>query len=157
MNIALAHPTKVPTRTLWVCLLVVALCTAAFPFIHSYGTALFLAVGLNGWFLVAKATSQVFADQHRWVVLLVAAALNVVLYSIVALPGYFAVRRRAPIVASFFYWYGLRSTWRAYWYFSLPLTDRRHGMLSNYSFQRTPVHRLRSYKRCSAGAAKFKR
>lgn len=31
------------------------------------------------------------------------------------------------------------------------------SMLSNYSFQRTPVHRLRSYKRCGAGAAKFRR
>jgi hypothetical protein len=29
--------------------------------------------------------------------------------------------------------------------------------LPNYSFQRTPVHRLRSYKRCGAGAAKFRR
>ena len=30
-------------------------------------------------------------------------------------------------------------------------------MGSNHSFQRTPVHRLRSYRRCGAGAAKFRR
>ena len=31
------------------------------------------------------------------------------------------------------------------------------AMSANYSFQRTPVHRLRSYKRCGVGAAKFRR
>lgn len=60
------------------------------------GTYLFQAVVLNAWGLVASATSGTFADQNHWLLWPVAALLNVFVFSLVAVPGYFMLRQRAP-------------------------------------------------------------
>ena len=96
----LVSPSKLPTRMLLVCLLVVALTSFVFPHIHTYGTLLYQVVVLGGWMLVAAVTSQVFADQNHWAVWPVVTALNVALFSLPALPVYFIFRRRAPSLAS---------------------------------------------------------
>jgi hypothetical protein len=89
-----------PTRTLFVCLVLVALSTVVFPYITGYGMQLFQAVVLWAWVLVAAATSGTFADQHHFIVWPLAGVLNVVAFSVVALPLYFVLRRRIPIATS---------------------------------------------------------
>jgi hypothetical protein len=89
-----------PTRTLFVCLVLVALSTVAFPYITGYGMQLFQAVALSAWALVAIATSETFADQHHFIVWPLAGVLNIVMFSVVALPLYFVLRRRIPIATS---------------------------------------------------------
>lgn len=93
-------PSLAPTRTLVVCLVLVALSTLAFPYVSGYGMQLFQVVALGAWALVAAVTSGMFADQHHLVVWPLAAVLNTVLFSLVALPLYFLLRRRAPMLVS---------------------------------------------------------
>jgi hypothetical protein len=83
------------TRTLWFSLIVVAVSTAAMPFIKGLGTVLSLVVKLNAWTLFASATSSMYADQHHQFLWPIAAILNVALFSLVAVPSYFVFRRRA--------------------------------------------------------------
>jgi hypothetical protein len=66
------------------------------PLVSGYGTVLGQVVALGGWGLLASVSSGTFADQHHPFVWLVAAALNIALFSIVAVPTYFMLRRRAP-------------------------------------------------------------
>ena len=89
-----------PTRTLLTCLILVALSTVAFPYVTGYGMQLFQAVVLGAWALVAVATSGTFADQHHFIMWPLAGVLNVVVFSLVALPFYFVFRRRIPIATS---------------------------------------------------------
>ena len=90
------------TRTLIGCLVVVALSAAAFPYVTGYGMQLFQVVVLGAWALVAAATSGAFADQHHFVVWPLATVLNVILFSLLSLPAYFILRRRAPKFLSLF-------------------------------------------------------
>ena len=48
--------------------------------------------------LLASLTSGMFADQNHYILYPLAAVLNIVVFSIAALPIYFALRRRAPRV-----------------------------------------------------------
>jgi len=100
MDNSRASSIKVPTGTLFVCLVAVALSTVALPYVTGYGMQLFEVVVLGAWGLVAAVTSGAYADQHHFVVWPVAAVLNVVLFSFLALPLYFIFRRRAPVFSS---------------------------------------------------------
>ena len=78
------------------------LATVGMPFISGYGTVLAQVVGLSAWSLVASVWSGEFADQHHQFVWPIAAALNVVLFCVLALPAYFVMRRRAPGIFTLF-------------------------------------------------------
>ena len=78
----------------------VALTTLTFPFITGYGTVLFQIVVLGAWGIVARVTSGQFADLHHSALWLVALVLNVVAFSLVAVPVWALSRSRAPRFAS---------------------------------------------------------
>jgi hypothetical protein len=96
----LFSPPKLPTRMLLASTLVVALATILLPPPWMRGTLLFHVVFSGGCMLVAAVTSPYFAEGSKWLVLLAVMALNVALFLLPALPVYFALRRRAPILAS---------------------------------------------------------
>ncbi|MBS0160863.1 MAG: hypothetical protein JSS26_19960 [Nitrospira sp.] len=73
-----------------------ALATVGMPYISGYGTVLAQAVGLGAWGILASASSGAFADQHHQILWPIAGVLNVVLFSLVTVPVYFVLRRRAP-------------------------------------------------------------
>jgi hypothetical protein len=85
-------------RIFLLCIFIAALSTVGMPYIEGYGTVLAQVVGLGAWALVAAASSGIFADQHHQFIWPIAASLNVILYSVVATPVYFLLRRRAPKV-----------------------------------------------------------
>jgi hypothetical protein len=76
--------TPSPNRTLLASLVAVAASTAAFPWIRGYGTDLFQIVALGAAALVARVTSDAYADQHLAPVLAVALVLNLVLFGLPA-------------------------------------------------------------------------
>ena len=80
----------------------VALTTLAFPFITGYGTVLFQVVVLGAWGIVARVTSGKFADLHHTMLWSVALLLNLVAFSLIALPVWALFRSRAPRFASVF-------------------------------------------------------
>jgi carbon starvation protein CstA len=75
----------------------VALATLAFPYVRGEGTLLLQIVVFSAWDLLALLTSQVFADQHRGWVWLVASVVNVFAFCIFALPIWLLTRRRWPL------------------------------------------------------------
>ncbi len=85
-----------PKQALLCGIITAALATVGMPFITGYGTVLAQVVGLGAWALLASISSGVFADQHHEVLWPIAGALNIVLFSLVAVPVYIAIRRRAP-------------------------------------------------------------
>ena len=102
MSNSLAISTKTPTRFLLSGLALVALSTAALPYITGYGMQLMQIVVLGAWALLAAVTSSTFADQNHSFLWPIAAVLNVALFSILALPVYLIFRRRAQLFASLF-------------------------------------------------------
>jgi len=102
MSNRFANSIKSPTGALLVSLIVVALSSVALPFVTGYGTQLCQIVVLGGWALVAAATSHTFADQNHFVLWPIVTILNLVLFSLIAAPSYFILRRRAPAFSSLF-------------------------------------------------------
>jgi hypothetical protein len=76
------------------CAAVVAVSTAAIPYVTGYGTRLFQLVVLGAFAIVARLSSQVFADQHHSYLWIVAFLLNMVGFSVVAIPLWLLSRRR---------------------------------------------------------------
>ena len=101
---------------------IVAMSTAVLPAITGYGTQLFQIVVLVAWGLVARATSGAFADQHDFVVWVVALLLNVLLFSIPAGAVFLMLRRRAPQLCTV-----LIAAWLLFYlaslFFLFPATD----------------------------------
>jgi hypothetical protein len=90
-----------PTKAFWAsCALVIA-STLALPLVSGYGTNLFQTVVGGAWGIVASVSSDAFADLHKLVVWLVAAVLNVVLFSIPAACVLFSTRTRWPVAGTF--------------------------------------------------------
>ena len=85
-----------PSRAFVTFCILVALSTAAFPFVAGYGTFLFQAVALGGWWLVAAVTSDRWADLHHLPVLVAAATLNVVVFGVPAAVILFTGRLHWP-------------------------------------------------------------
>ena len=73
-----------PNRTFLASLGAVAGSTAALPWVGGYGTVLFQVVVLGAWSVVARTTSQRYADLHHAPVWMVALLLNVLLFAIPA-------------------------------------------------------------------------
>ncbi len=71
----------------------VALSTAALPFVTGYGTILLQLVVLGAWSLVAAATSGTFADHHHEAVWPVALLLNLAAYGLPAVLLRLSLRR----------------------------------------------------------------
>jgi hypothetical protein len=86
----------IPRHALLVGITLAALATVGMPFIAGYGTILAQVVGLNAWAIVASLSSEAYADQNHLFLWPIAAALNILLFLIVAAPAYFLLRRRAP-------------------------------------------------------------
>jgi hypothetical protein len=84
-------------RILLGALCAVALATAAFPYVQGEGTLLLQIVVFSAWDLLAQSTSQVFADQHRGWLWLVASMVNVFAFCIFALPIWLVTRRQWPL------------------------------------------------------------
>jgi hypothetical protein len=103
-----------PNRTLLASLGVVAASTIAFPSVRGYGTVLFQVVLFNAWAIVAAATSQLYADQHREPVLILALVLNVALYAIPATLIWALTRGKWPRVSTW-----LMLCWCAFYLASL--------------------------------------
>jgi len=76
------------------CLIVVALSTGFLPFLQGCGTELSLSVILLAWYIIE------YADENLLVYLAAPATINLLLFSLVALPLYFILRRRAPMAVS---------------------------------------------------------
>ena len=100
MNRLSVSSDKAPTLTLLVCVILVASSTAVFPYITGYGTQLFQGVALGAWGLLAAVTTDTFADRNHLYLWPLASILNVIAFSIVALPAYFILRRRSPAFSS---------------------------------------------------------
>jgi hypothetical protein len=80
---------------------VVALTTAGFPYVTGYGTNLFQLVVLGAWSLIARLSSGMFADQHHGILYLLALLLNLVGFSLPAIPVWLLSRNRTPKLGSF--------------------------------------------------------
>ena len=78
--------------------ILIALTTLAFPFVTGYGTQLFQIILFTGWRIVAKATSQLYADSNLVTVTALAAVVNVFAFWLVAAPVWALTRRRRPFV-----------------------------------------------------------
>ena len=85
-----------PNRTLMASLTVVAASTAALPWIYGYGTVLFQVVVLGAWSILARATSQVYADRHHGPMWAIALIVNVLLFAIPATVIWALSRNRWP-------------------------------------------------------------
>jgi hypothetical protein len=96
MSSTTARSTRAPTLAFLGALATVAASTCAFPLVSGYGTLLFQLVVLGGWSLLAAVTSGTFADQHHAVLWPIVVLVNVFVFSLVAGPVYFAMRRRGP-------------------------------------------------------------
>lgn len=79
---------------------VVALSTAALPFVTGYGTVLSQLIVLTAWGIVARLTSGRFADLHHGPVWIVALVLNLVAFSVLAAPIWAISRARASKLSS---------------------------------------------------------
>jgi hypothetical protein len=78
---------------------VVALTTAALPY-FGYGTILYADIVLFAWGIVAQLSSGQFADQHHSAIWPVALVLNMLGFSIVAIPVWAICRNRRPRAGS---------------------------------------------------------
>jgi hypothetical protein len=76
----------------------VAASTALLPSVTGYGTALYQAVALVSWAIVARVVSSRFADQHDAVVWTVAVVVNGLFFFVPAWLAYAATRTRWPRV-----------------------------------------------------------
>lgn len=76
----------------------VAASTALLPALTGYGTALYQAVALVSWAIVARVVSSRFADQHDAVVWIVAVVVNGLFFFAPAWLTYAATRTRWPRV-----------------------------------------------------------
>jgi phosphotransferase system glucose/maltose/N-acetylglucosamine-specific IIC component len=70
--------------------------TAFLPSVTGYGTALYQAVALASWAIVARLVSSRFADQHDAVVWLVAIVVNGLFFFLPAWIAYAATRKKWP-------------------------------------------------------------
>lgn len=86
---------RLPGRMLIGCLIIIALSTGFLPFVRGYGTQLFQMIVLPAWLISAK-----YANGNFLVHLLASVSINIVLFSIIALPLYFVFRRLAPRFSS---------------------------------------------------------
>jgi hypothetical protein len=104
------------------CAAVVAVSTAAVPYVTGYGTRLFQLVALGAWAIVARLSSQVFADQHHSYLWIVAFLLNMAGFSVMAVPLWLLSRRRLRTWGPF-----LSVCWTVFWIAMLfklfPATD----------------------------------
>ena len=78
--------------------ILVAISTLAFTAVTGYGTRLFQLIIFTSLALLAKATSFVYADTHYGSALAIAAALNVIVFWLVAVPLWGLSRRRTPLI-----------------------------------------------------------
>src|SRR5258708_29130481 len=79
---------------------VVAMSTVALPSVTGYGTHLFQLVALGAWGIVAAASSGMFADTHHALVWAVALVVNLVAFSIIAVPIWAISRKLKPNVGA---------------------------------------------------------
>ncbi len=79
---------------------IVALTTATFSYVAGYGTILYQFIVLGAWSVVARLSSDQFADLHHGVLWPVALLLNMIAFCIIAVPVWAIFRRRAPKIAS---------------------------------------------------------
>lgn len=111
-----------PRRTLLACVATVAVSAAALPYVTGYATQLYQLVVLGAWGLLAAATSGSFADHNHALLWPIAGLVNVFVFSLVAVPTYFALRNRAPRVGIVFL-----LGWLAFYlcclFFLFPATD----------------------------------
>ncbi len=89
---------SVPTYALLLSVFAVALSTISLSFVSGFGTVLGQVVALGAWSLLSAISSGAFADQNHQFLWPIAAVLNTVLYSIVAVPAFFIFRRRSVSV-----------------------------------------------------------
>jgi hypothetical protein len=85
-----------PNRAFVASLGAVAASTLALPWIGGYGTILFQVVVLGAWSLLARMTSQIYADRHHAPLWVIALILNVLLYAIPAAAMWALTRTRWP-------------------------------------------------------------
>lgn len=85
-----------PDRTFVASLAAVAASTLALPWIYGYGTVLFQIVVLGAWSLLAKMSSQIYADRHHAPLWMIALIFNVLLYAIPAAAIWALTRTRWP-------------------------------------------------------------
>ena len=100
LGVEMSALTLTPSRMFWASCVLIIGCSSALPFVGGYATNLFQTVVLGAWSIVASITSDAFADRHKVVVWLVAAALNVTLFSIPAVGVLVVTRGRWPIVGT---------------------------------------------------------
>jgi hypothetical protein len=109
-------------KALAACCAGVAASTLTLAHITGYGTHLFQTVVLGAWGIVARLSSDKFADAHHDVLWWVTLHLNIVLFLIVAAPIWAICRKRSPRVGS-----GLVVSWFvlhiAMLFFLFPATD----------------------------------
>jgi hypothetical protein len=77
----------------------VAVSTAAFPSVKSYGTVLLQIVAFTAWTLLERVTSGEYASHHHGVLWIVAALVNVFGFWILAVPLWALARKRSQSVA----------------------------------------------------------
>ena len=83
-------------RVFLTCATVVALTTAGLPFVSGYGTSLFQLIVLGAWVIIARLSSDSFAEHHASPVWAVAFLLNMLCFGIVGVPLWIAARKRLP-------------------------------------------------------------
>jgi hypothetical protein len=88
--------TRFADKVLFVSSLIVAGSTAGLPYVGGYGTGLFQLVVLGAWAIIARLSSGAFADQHHGVLWAVAFVLNMVCFSVAAVPLWLLTRKRLP-------------------------------------------------------------
>lgn len=79
---------------------IVGASTVVLPSITGYGTVLFQLVALGAWSIVAAASSGIFADTHHGIVWSVAFFVNLIAFSIVAVPIWAVARKWKPKVGA---------------------------------------------------------
>ena len=111
-----------PARVLLTCSALVAASTLLLPAVGGYGTILFQIVVLNAWDLVARVTSERYADLHHTPMWGMALLLNLLLFLVPACAYYRLCRRRWPTACAI----GL-ACWCAFYlsalFFLFPATD----------------------------------
>ena len=92
----------------------VAASTVTFPWIHYCGTGLYLIIVLLAWGIVARFTSQTYADLHHGPGWFMALLLNLGLFLLPALAIFYASGKHRP-------WLGVLglSSWLAFYLLSL--------------------------------------
>ena len=77
---------------------IVGASTAVLPSVSGYGTYLYQLVVLGAWSIVAAASSGMFADTHHALVWTVVLFVNLITFSIVAVPVWAVARNWKPSV-----------------------------------------------------------